>query len=302
MVRVAEGRDLEFAKYSWEVCFGDAPKFIEWNFKYNYAASDTLIAQYGDTSASIMQCKPREVCLNGTAAAAHYISGVATLPEFRRRGLVKELFDYALPVMYRRGGCVSYLISAVGEMYKKFGYTTVGQRTAYKTDGVGAEVIRCDSGLSERLDKLYLKQTEECVMYEVRDKRAWDRLLTELLHISGGCVLSAPCGYAMAYPVGGGYEVYEQCGNIPVRLEKVEDAPIMVRITNAERFLSIFPELFGGDEVITVCDELVPENNGGFGLIGGRVVRCAENGRKYHISELCAKAFCGGKVLIETTL
>lgn len=302
MVRPAESRDFGFAKHSWTVCFDDEPKFIDWNFKYNYTAADTLIAEADGSPASIMQCKPRKVCLNGKAAAAHYISGVATLPEFRRRGLVCKLFEYALPFMYKRGGCVSYLISAVGDMYKKFGYTTVGQRNVYKTDGVGAEIIRRGSVDCSQLNDLYLKQAENCIMYELRDNRTWDKLLTELSDISGGCVLSSPSAYAMAYKNGGEYEVYEQCGHMPIRLERLESAPIMARITNAEEFLNIFPKIFEADEVITVSDRLISENNGSFRLLGGRAVRCDDEGRKYDISELCARAFRGGEVMIETTL
>lgn len=302
MVRPAESRDFGFAKHSWTVCFDDEPRFIDWNFEYNYTAADTLIAEAEGEPAAIMQCKPRKVNLNGTAAAAHYISGVATMPEFRRRGLVRKLFEYALPFMYKRGGCVSYLISAVGDMYKKFGYTTVGQRCVYKTDGVGAEIIRCGGEACAQLSDLYLNRAENCIMYEIRDKRTWDKLLTELLEISGGCILSSPSAYAMAYKSGDEYEVYEQCGSMPIRLEGLESAPIMARITNIEEFLSIFPEIFSADEVITVSDVLVPENNGSFRLIGGRAVRCDDEGRKYDISELCAEAFSGGEVLIETTV
>lgn len=302
MVRPAEDKDLDFAKYSWAVCFDDEPQYIDWNFKYNYTYTDTLIAEADGTPASIMQCKPRKIFLNGKAAAAHYISGVATLPEFRRRGLVNELFEYALPFMHRSGGCVSYLISAVGDMYKKFGYTTVGQRTVYKTDGVGAESIGNAGEVYSRLNDLYFWQAENCIMYELRDNRTWNKLLTELLDISGGCVLSAPFGYAMAYKNGDEYEVYEQCGSLPIRLERLESAPIMARITDIDKFLNIFPELFAEEAIITVFDEKIPENNGSFSLLGGRAVRCRENGTKYDISELCAKAFGGGEVLIETTL
>lgn len=302
MARSAENRDFDFARYSWAVCFDDEPEFVDWNFKYNYTVADTIIADADGSAASIMQCKPRKICLNGKATAAHYISGVATLPQFRRRGLVNELFEYALPFMHRSGGCVSYLISAVGDMYKKFGYTTVGQRTVYKTDGVGAEIKDNDREVYARLNDLYLKQAENCIMYELRDNRTWNKLLTELSDISGGCVLSAPLGYAMAYKNEDKYEVYECCGSLPIRLEKLECAPIMARITNAEEFLNIFSKIFQADEVITVSDRLIPENNGSFKLLGGRVVRCRENGTKYDISELCAKAFGGGEVLIETTL
>lgn len=50
------------------------------------------------------------------------IGGVATLPQYRRRGGVRSCFEMALPDMYDQGAAFSYLYPFSTYYYRKFGY------------------------------------------------------------------------------------------------------------------------------------------------------------------------------------
>lgn len=59
------------------------------------------------------------------------IGGVATLPEFRRRGGIRACFEAALPDMYALGYDFSYLYPFSTSYYRKFGYESCVQKFAW---------------------------------------------------------------------------------------------------------------------------------------------------------------------------
>lgn len=62
------------------------------------------------------------VHFDGHCCSMGGIGGVATLPEYRRRGGVRACFEAALPDMYARGYDFSYLYPFSTAYYRKFGY------------------------------------------------------------------------------------------------------------------------------------------------------------------------------------
>lgn len=74
------------------------------------------------------------------------IGGVATLPQFRRRGGIRECFQAMLPALYAKGYDFSYLYPFSTGYYRKFGYeccvqkyhaaVDLGLLAPKKTDGV----------------------------------------------------------------------------------------------------------------------------------------------------------------------
>ncbi|MBR5667715.1 MAG: GNAT family N-acetyltransferase [Lachnospiraceae bacterium] len=60
--------------------------------------------------------------LDGTAVPAGGIGSVATLPEYRNSGAVREIFTELLPEAYKNGEVISALYPFKHEFYRKFGY------------------------------------------------------------------------------------------------------------------------------------------------------------------------------------
>lgn len=62
------------------------------------------------------------------------IGGVATLPQYRRRGGIRECFNAALPDMYKNGYDFSYLYPFSTAYYRKFGYECCVQKMNVSVD------------------------------------------------------------------------------------------------------------------------------------------------------------------------
>lgn len=67
------------------------------------------------------------------------IGGVATLPEYRREGVIRKVFTAVLPRMYERGVALSGLYPFSHAFYRKFGYEVFGGQN---TATVGLEQLR----------------------------------------------------------------------------------------------------------------------------------------------------------------
>lgn len=74
------------------------------------------------TMMSFFVSKPYPVNFDGTECIMTGIGGVATLPQYRRKGGIKHCFEFALPDMYKKGYEFSYLYPFSTAYYRKFGY------------------------------------------------------------------------------------------------------------------------------------------------------------------------------------
>ncbi|MDQ2691538.1 MAG: ribosomal protein S18-alanine N-acetyltransferase [Chloroflexota bacterium] len=68
-----------------------------------------------------------------------HVATLATLPDFRRRGIAKRLLSYALQHLMREGARSSFLEVresnlAAQALYRMFGYTETGRRRRYYRD------------------------------------------------------------------------------------------------------------------------------------------------------------------------
>ncbi len=246
MARFADREEFDFVKKSWEVCFDDTPQFVKWNFEKNYSHKNTVISDFDGSPASVMQLMPYKMMLDKAELSVRYVSGVATMPQFRGRGLVRELFEFGIPKMYDMSCDISILIPAVDGMYEKFGYRKVCEREFYIADKLpkGKVISEYSEDIIPILDGIYQKYMQGKSAYIKRCKWDWERILTDLLTLSGGAVvLGDKGGYALAYPKDGGFEIVEACGNIRIDGKTEAQPPIMARIINAERTKTKFPLL-----------------------------------------------------------
>lgn len=83
------------------------------------------------TMMSYFIAQPFPVQFDGHLFTMTGIGGVATLPQYRRRGGIRGCFEAALPAMYRDGHAFSYLYPFSTAYYRKFGYELGCEKVRY---------------------------------------------------------------------------------------------------------------------------------------------------------------------------
>lgn len=292
-VRIAKDTDFDFVKNLWAEAFGDSSEFIEWNFKHNYKSQDTVIAFDNGAPASAMQLMPYKASLFGQSVCCRYISGVSTTEEFKHRGNVRKLFEFALPHMYSKNQCLSLLFPAVDGMYEKFGYQKVAERFEYKIKSpcISSAPI---SKLVEKLDSIYKANMAGKKFYIDRSPANFEHILTDLITLSGGGVCFTDDGYLLAFPKsddGEFFTVAEACTPAPPQMPSNPTFPLMVRIVNLKEFLNICKGNISLSDTLTVKDEYIPQNNITFTIGTNEIIYDKGQGKIIGIDELCLEIF-----------
>lgn len=294
MVRLAQDKDFEFVKTSWKVCFSDSDKFIDWNFEKNYSKDNTLISEYNNIPASVVQYMQYRLTVFNKSIPIRFISGVSTLPEFRNKGLVRKMLSFGLKMIYEKGAAFCTLVPAVFGMYEKFGYVTVHQRPSYiNADVSGVRVEAAYDGLIETLDKIYREHHKKTAIYIDRCRHDWELILDDLFNISEGCILldnaDNPTAYAIIHKDNN--ELCEVCGDLKFEFKEKKDAPLMARVINAKAALDACTEVLCENSVFNIKDDFIEQNNKAYKIVNKKAVEVEAVGERMDISELSAYLF-----------
>lgn len=266
MARLATDQDFLFVKHAWSACFDDPEQFVDWNFQYNYHKENTLIAESEGKPASNMQLMPYTINLNGTPTRISYISGVATLPEYRNRGLVRDLFQTGFELMRSRGIAVSLLVPFNYPFYEKFGYKQCYDKPEYTaTPPDSAETLNL-TDLEQcipALNKLYTDEMRGKNGYILRSHRDWFLILDDLRQNSNGRVyLHKTAGTIDGYVIFADEKIHECCGAAPFPYQLSLETPFaMARIVDAPSVLAVLAQTFTGSLGLRITDGQIPENN-----------------------------------------
>ena len=127
-IRYAHVSDLPAIKHAWNTCFPEDTAFGGWFFKNVWKAENTLLCFEENTLAAMLQMLPHELSSCGKRYKATYIYGAATMPEFRRRGLMGTLLNASFSEDAKKEIPLSVLIpqeKGLFDYYKKFSYEPV---------------------------------------------------------------------------------------------------------------------------------------------------------------------------------
>jgi GNAT superfamily N-acetyltransferase len=121
--RTSENRDTDRLKCLWLLCFDDSPEAAELFFERNKDTYHAYVAQVNGEAVSALYLIDCKLC----GENAHYLCGAATMPEFRKRGIMGGLIEYSLNDAKRRGDRYSVLLPASESLYRF--YSGHGYRT-----------------------------------------------------------------------------------------------------------------------------------------------------------------------------
>ncbi len=125
---------------------------------------------------------------NGARASAAGVTAVGTLPEFRRRGLLRQIIERDFVEYRERGQCVAILWASMSAIYQRFGYGLASTWVRYEFDPryVAFESGPAPSGsvgLMEKdearpiLERLYVEYSRPRNLMLHRAPRLWDARL-----------------------------------------------------------------------------------------------------------------------------
>ncbi|MDH3679584.1 MAG: GNAT family N-acetyltransferase [Acidimicrobiia bacterium] len=161
--------------------FGDGPESMTATAN---RAEWTLCAFDGDRLVSTFITIPFTMRMNGAAVAMGGVSGVGTLPDYRRRGLMRQLMTRATEEMRDRGQTVASLWASQAAIYQRFGYAIGSSQRTYRVDpadiafhdgdtGLGdVELLDADAGF-EAVKALYIAFVADRTGYLHRSRALW---------------------------------------------------------------------------------------------------------------------------------
>lgn len=119
----ADFSDIQKLKKLWMACFSENSKAIDLFFNANSEYLSMYCSKYNDKIVSALYLVHGSI----NDKKAHYLCGAATLPEYRRRGIMGKLIEYALNDAKKNGDVYSTLFPANEQLYKfysRFGYVS----------------------------------------------------------------------------------------------------------------------------------------------------------------------------------
>lgn len=109
-------------------CFSSKEEDFKRFIKFRKRDTRAWAVLDGENVVSTLLVPEMEVRVNGRSLLMAGISSVTTLPEYRNRGLVKEMMEKALRESKKSGKVVSYLFPFLASFYRKFGYGMVFEK------------------------------------------------------------------------------------------------------------------------------------------------------------------------------
>ncbi|MEA4852755.1 MAG: GNAT family N-acetyltransferase [Christensenella sp.] len=124
-IRKLKKTDTPEAKKVWENCFGDTDEFVAYYFKHIIDLEKSLGYFEQGSLISDLFMLPFAAKFGNADFACDFIAGCATMPQARKRGIMRELIRKALLDMLEQGKSVNYLHPFLHAFYRQFGYETI---------------------------------------------------------------------------------------------------------------------------------------------------------------------------------
>lgn len=122
-------------KELWKAIFGDTDKYIEFYFKEKANKSIVYSKYDKENLVSMAFFTPYEMVYRGKECICPYIVGVATAPEYRRRGYMKMLLEHGMMDAKARGAEMAFLSPADEKIYEPLGFQSTSCRNVLEVLG-----------------------------------------------------------------------------------------------------------------------------------------------------------------------
>lgn len=121
MIRTAAQKDSRAVRHIWKVCFGDSDAYIRFFARAHLPAGRCLITRVGLQAAAMLYLLPATCVYEGRERQVQYVYAAATLPAFRRHGLMRGLLEAAHERAVGQGMLFTCLKPANEPLYRYYG-------------------------------------------------------------------------------------------------------------------------------------------------------------------------------------
>jgi len=131
MIRKAEAQEASVLREIWKECYPEEdPRYIDYFFRSLYQPENAWCRVVDGKIVAVMMRNPHALMFNGRVLATSMIMGVATLPEYRERGYMKELMDAVLDACSHTE-LLTLVQTEKPSLYERYGFETVYTRSDY---------------------------------------------------------------------------------------------------------------------------------------------------------------------------
>ena len=121
-MRYAREDEIDSIKEIWNYCFNDEDTFVDYYFNHKYKNHNTIVACEDNDLVSSLQLNQYKINLDNKVYDTSYVVGVSTFPQVRGRGYMRNIMDFSLNELYKKGQLISILMPIDYRLYRKYGY------------------------------------------------------------------------------------------------------------------------------------------------------------------------------------
>jgi predicted acetyltransferase len=198
-IRALIADDIPAAKQLWMDAFGDSEAFVRFYFENKFDPGRSLGAFDAGRMAGDLTMQDMTVRMRGARMKTGFLAGCATRPEYRNRGVMRELLRAQMARMNEDGYALCHLHPFLHAFYRKFGWETVSfMREGTVRPAAPASPPRenvFDPGELWRLYRAFAGRADGC--FE-RSRRDMEIRVGEHMN-DGGKVVAQKGGYALYF-------------------------------------------------------------------------------------------------------
>ena len=184
MIRKATAADKQAIYQIWKLLFShDDNGYTDYYFAHRYKTEHTWVVEEDGKVVSTLQMNPHTIVLGGKPIRTSLILGVATLPEYQKRGYMKLLMNEALEVAQKRE-LVTLIQAYNPAIYRPFGFQMIYHRQILSYDSAQIQQyknLKVEHYFHEKkFAALYQEFTTRFDGYYKRDEAYYKQLETEV--------------------------------------------------------------------------------------------------------------------------
>ena len=243
MIEFADDNTKQQVWDMWKTVFGDSDDYMEIYFRTKYKNENTLLYFEGDKAVASLQMLPFDFTFCGVEVPVLYLSGVSTLPDYRKKGYMDQLILKSFEVALDRGYPLMLLVPQeewLLKFYDKYGFAQTFDpgNEEFTLLGDMRELIEHDiQSAYKEFDNHFRKQ-------DVTVQKTFD----DFLAIAEEAKLF----------------------DYPTKKSLIG----MARVIDAEKLLSVFAEQYSEKEFsLEVKDDILHLNNGFYSAVDGKLIK-----------------------------